>query len=264
MSYPRRRRTAFFDRIKVTLFLSIVIGFFVWQNANDPFTTLRESLSDFVATTFGTVLLALLAVEVLRQIHYLISEAWGGYHWFWTKRVFEGSSKAVNRRVGDFTRFRVRRWFRWLIIIAIYSLVVVVMRDDIATPAEAIVRTPEVIGDVLPIALMFMFYGGMVMFQFVAIFWFLSRGGIDIVFPEDIETRFDSVWGQDHVLDHVKENIAFLERPDEIEAKGGYIPGGILLWGPPGTGKTLIAEAIAGQVGKPFVFVDPGLSLIHI
>jgi len=31
-----------------------------------------------------------------------------------------------------------------------------------------------------------------------------------------------------------------------------------LLWGPPGTGKTLMAEAMAGETGKPFVFVDPG------
>ena len=58
--------------------------------------------------------------------------------------------------------------------------------------------------------------------------------------------------------DLIKENIAFLEKPDEIEAKGGYIPGGILLWGPPGTGKTLLAEAIAGETGKPYVFVEPG------
>src|SRR5205814_6343934 len=35
-------------------------------------------------------------------------------------------------------------------------------------------------------------------------------------------------------------------------------PTGILLWGPPGTGKTLMAEAVAGETGKPFVFVDPG------
>ena len=50
----------------------------------------------------------------------------------------------------------------------------------------------------------------------------------------------------------------FLENPDEIEAKGGYVPGGILLWGPPGTGKTLMAEAVAGETGRPYVFVDPG------
>ncbi|MGH9268953.1 MAG: AAA family ATPase, partial [Acidimicrobiales bacterium] len=30
-----------------------------------------------------------------------------------------------------------------------------------------------------------------------------------------------------------------------------------LLWGPPGTGKTLMAEAVAGETGKPFVFVEP-------
>ncbi len=52
--------------------------------------------------------------------------------------------------------------------------------------------------------------------------------------------------------------MVFLEEPEEIEEKGGYVPGGILLWGPPGTGKTLMAEAVAGETGKPYVFVDPG------
>ena len=55
----------------------------------------------------------------------------------------------------------------------------------------------------------------------------------------------------------MQENIDFLEKPAEIEAKGGYVPSGILLWGPPGTGKTLMAEAVAGETGKPYVFVDP-------
>lgn len=258
MSHPTRRRSGLFDRIKVFLFLFIVLVFFVVKDLNDPFVTLRESFESFASTTFGVVVVSLLLVEILRQIHYVISEHWGRYNHFWTERVFEGTSRGVARRVGEFTRYRIRRIVRWLILIVVYAYVVMIMRDDIESPVDAIVRTPEVIGDVLPIVLQFVFLGSLVMFQFVAIFWFLSRGGIDIVFPEDIETRFDSVWGQDHVLSHVKENIAFLEKPDEIEAKGGYIPGGILLWGPPGTGKTLIAEAIAGQVGKPFVFVDPG------
>jgi ATP-dependent Zn protease len=52
--------------------------------------------------------------------------------------------------------------------------------------------------------------------------------------------------------------MLFLEAPESIEEKGGYVPGGLLLWGPPGTGKTLMAEAVAGETGKPFVFVDPG------
>jgi ATP-dependent Zn protease len=89
-------------------------------------------------------------------------------------------------------------------------------------------------------------------------FWFLSRGGIDTYFPDDISTRFSDVWGQDHVLDRIRENLVFLENPESIEKHGGYVPGGILLWGPPGTGKTLMAESMAGETGKPFIFVDPG------
>ena len=89
-------------------------------------------------------------------------------------------------------------------------------------------------------------------------FWFLSRGGIEVYMPDDIKTRFTDVWGQDPVLDRVKENIVYLEDPESIERRGGHVPGGILLWGPPGTGKTLIAEAVAGETGRPYVFVDPG------
>jgi len=66
------------------------------------------------------------------------------------------------------------------------------------------------------------------------------------------------VWGQDPVKEKVRENLIFLENPDAIEDRGGYTPGGVLLWGPPGTGKTLLAEAAAGETGRPFVFVDPG------
>jgi ATP-dependent Zn protease len=97
-----------------------------------------------------------------------------------------------------------------------------------------------------------------VIIQFGAIFWFLSRGGVDTYFPDDIRTRFSDVWGQDHVLNRIRENLLFLETPELIEKHGGYVPGGILLWGPPGTGKTLMAESMAGETGKPFVFVDPG------
>ena len=195
---------------------------------------------------------------MLRQIHYLISEYWTAYNRFWADRLFAGTERQVAKRFKDFTRFRVRRLFRWAMLILIYAYMAMFLRGDIASPGEAITRAPDIFLDLLPTILQFASYGFLVMFQFVAIFWFLSRGGIDIVFPEDIATRFDSVWGQDHVLSHIKENIAFLEKPDEIEAKGGYIPGGILLWGPPGTGKTLIAESIAGELNKPFVFVDPG------
>ena len=52
--------------------------------------------------------------------------------------------------------------------------------------------------------------------------------------PDDIETRFTDVKGQDPVLERVQENMIFLEDPESIEERGGYVPGGLLLWGPPG------------------------------
>jgi cell division protease FtsH len=93
-------------------------------------------------------------------------------------------------------------------------------------------------------------------FQFFMIVYLATRGGVETFFPDDIETRFSDVWGQDPVLAKVRENLIFLDDPKMIEDKGGYVPSGLLLWGPPGTGKTLMAEAMAGETGKPFVNID--------
>lgn len=253
-----RRRSAPWDRIKVLLALSVIFLFMAWVKMSDPFLSFREAVTETARGGFGRFLVILMGLEVLRQIHYLISEHWSGYHRFWKSRIFEGTERQITNRVSEWTRYRVRRIFKWLLLLALYVTLVMTFVSDVESPVEAIVRAPEIIGRFLSFAMLLVFYFFIIVVQFVGIFWFLSRGGVDVYYPEDIETRFDQVWGQDHVLDLVKESIAFLEKPDEIEEKGGYIPGGILLWGPPGTGKTLMAEAIAGEVGKPYVFVDPG------
>ena len=126
------------------------------------------------------------------------------------------------------------------------------------SPVLALFQAPALLYRALPLILQLAFAFFFIAFQFVGLFWLLSRGGVDTYYPDDIKTRFTDVWGQDHVVERIRENIMYLEKPDEIEAKGGYVPGGILLWGPPGTGKTLMAEAVAGETGRPYVFVDPG------
>ena len=55
----------------------------------------------------------------------------------------------------------------------------------------------------------------------------------------------------------MSEGEGLLDNPGEIKARGGYLPVGVLIEGPPGTGKTLLAEAFAGETGKPFVSVGP-------
>ena len=198
----------------------------------------------------------LLGLEVLRQIHFLISEHSRGYNRFWTWMVFGGIERLTHRRISDWTRFRLSRLLKWVFWIAVVA--VVTGKIIHTSPVLALLRGPELIWHVLPYVLQVTFTLLFVVLQFVALFWFMSRGGVDVYYPDDIKTRFSDVWGQDHVLERVKENIIFLENPEIVEEKGGYVPGGLLLWGPPGTGKTLMAEAVAGETGKPYVFVDPG------
>ncbi|TML63820.1 MAG: AAA family ATPase [Actinobacteria bacterium] len=249
-----RKPLGLWDRIKFLVLLAGGFGVLVWaamaDNALLPF---GDAFSQQVHTRWW--LLVLLGLEVVRQIHYLVSERSARYHQFCSVRVFGG----FNRRaagVDDWARFRTARLIK--LVAAVVLLDLIVARARHTSPALALIQLPATAFRALPFVFQMLFGVFFVILEFGALFWFLSRGGTEVYFPDDIKTRFTDVWGQDAVLEKVKENIVFLEAPETIEEKGGYLPGGILLWGPPGTGKTLMAEAVAGETGKPYVFVDPG------
>ena len=250
-----RKPLSFWDRIKFLILLGAVWIILVWSvMANDPLVGFSDAVR--IEVQSGWWVFVLLGLEVLRQIHFLISEHSAGYNRFWTWTVFGGAERLTHRRISDWTRFRISRLVKWVFWIAVIA--VVTGKIIHTTPVLALLRGPQLIWHVLPFVLQIAFTLLFVVLQFVALFWFMSRGGVDVYYPDDIKTRFSDVWGQDHVLERVKENIIFLENPEIVEEKGGYVPGGLLLWGPPGTGKTLMAEAVAGETGKPYVFVDPG------
>ena len=250
-----RKPLSLWDRIKFLVLLGVVWILLVWSvMANDPLVGFSDAVRIEVRTGWWVFILA--GLELLRQIHFLISEHWRGYYRFWTVTVFGGVERVSRRRISPWTRFRLGRiltWVLWIVILA-----VVIGKIIHTTPILALLRAPQLIWHVLPFVLQVGFTLLFVVLQFVALFWFMSRGGVDVYYPDDIKTRFSDVWGQDHVLARVKENIIFLEHPELVEERGGYVPGGLLLWGPPGTGKTLMAEAVAGETGRPYVFVDPG------
>ena len=257
----QRRKALPWDRIKLMLFLLFILGASFMSKVNAPFVTAFDAISEMWDETLTRVVMLLIPVELLRQLHYYASEKSARYNSFWTDRFFGGLERQTEKRISPWTRFRASRYIRWTVIILLYGVILNLLVESVNTPIEAIVSTPRLVRDGLSQIFLFIFYMFFVVAQFGLLFWFLSRGGVDVVMPEEIKTRYEDVWGQDHVLEMLRENVAFLEKPDEIEAKGGYIPGGMLLWGPPGTGKTLMAEATAGEVGVPFVFVEPGAFL---
>ncbi|GAA1879733.1 AAA family ATPase [Pseudonocardia ailaonensis] len=251
----RRKKASWWDRSKLLLLFVVAFLIVVWsQVADNPLITFSDAFKIQVYETQWLIWLA--GLELLRQIHFFVSERWSAYHVFWTQKVFGGTDRMMKRRWSDWTRFRIARVVKWAALIVLVALVA---GAALATsPFLAVFQAPALIWQALPFIAQLAFAFFFVAFQFIGLFWLLSRGGVDTYYPDDIKTRFTDVWGQDHVVNRIRENIMFLEKPDEIEAKGGYVPGGILLWGPPGTGKTLMAEAVAGETGKPYVFVDPG------
>jgi cell division protease FtsH len=251
---PTRKPLEFWDRVKLIFLFVGAWLVLLWAALAqfDPAISPNEAFNQTMRSYWWLLVLA--GLEFVRQVHYLISEHSPRYHQRWT-----GFFAAVDKRTGrmnDWTRYRLARVLKALFVLVIIDLALAKIYH--LPPATAWIQLPITITKSLPIALQFAAGSLLFMLQFVLLFWFLSRGGVDVYMPDDINTRFSDVWGQDNVLAKVRENLVFLEDPESIEARGGYVPRGILLWGPPGTGKTLMAKSVAGETAKPFVFIDPG------
>jgi cell division protease FtsH len=95
-----------------------------------------------------------------------------------------------------------------------------------------------------------------VVFQFVAIFWFLSRGRTYVIYPGEYDINFNDVRGQKAAVEATQEVVKLFQGFKKFRKMGGYPPQGILLEGPPGTGKTLLSKAIAGEVNVPFIYAS--------
>lgn len=67
-----------------------------------------------------------------------------------------------------------------------------------------------------------------------------ALGLSDLYFDDDLKARLASL-------------ALTFEKSDEIEAKGGSVPKGVVFYGPPGTGKTTMAQALAKASGWAFI-----------
>src|SRR5215207_8725231 len=100
------------------------------------------------------------------------------------------------------------------------------------------------------------FFALVLIIQFVALFWFLSRGRTYVIYPGEYDVSFRDVRGQKAAVEATQEVVRLFQGFKKFRKMGGYPPQGILLEGPPGTGKTLLSKAIAGEVNVPFIYAS--------
>lgn len=122
------------------------------------------------------------------------------------------------------------------------------------TAGDALGNVPRMVITVLPIVLYLLFLMMAMIIQFVAMFWFLSRGRNYVIYPHEYDVTWEDVRGQQPVVESVQEVVKLFRGFRDFKKLGGYPPHGLLFEGPPGTGKTLMAKAVAGTVGVPFLY----------
>ena len=190
-----RRKLSGWDRSKYTLLLGGLFVFYWWQKIDDnPIKSVNDAFWETIRNQAW--MLVLLGLEWIRQIHFMIAEHSAAYYGFWKGRVF-GRFEGRSERLDPWTRYRVARVLRWMFAIVVVSVMIGQITDQ--SPVDAMISLPGRINNALPMAARLLIYPLLLISQFVALFWFLGRGGIETYFPDDIDTRFDDVWGQDPV-----------------------------------------------------------------
>ena len=116
----------------------------------------------------------------------------------------------------------------------------------------------DMIGQAPQLLVLLLFYSFMMIVQFGALMWFMSRPRTYTVTPDNaqIGLSFDNYRGQPDLLDHAKSLVRILKGVEKFQRAGGEMPKGMLLAGPPGTGKTFLAGVVAAEAGLPFIYVD--------
>ncbi|MBL8146014.1 MAG: AAA family ATPase [Anaerolineae bacterium] len=143
---------------------------------------------------------------------------------------------------------RIRRFISkiWLPVLLIVIIVAALTNADVMRALQ------------VPLQFLgrFIFAAFFIMFQFVAMFWFLGRARMYTIWPGAEGVSFRDYRGQPEILDQARQVVQLLRGVRVFEEAGGEPLNGLLLEGPPGTGKTWLAQAISTEAGVPFFYVD--------
>ena len=144
--------------------------------------------------------------------------------------------------------YRIRRIIRsWWFWVALMALLVSALFD-----AELMRGILSLLMAVVTI----LFAASYIIFQFLIMFWFVSRTRQYEIMPGAEGIGFKDYRGQPEILEQAQQIVTLLRGVTPFEDAGGEPLNGLLLEGPPGTGKTWLAQAISTEAGVPFYYVD--------
>ena len=186
-----RRKMMFYDRAKLLLILTGLLGFLIAKyHAEIPIISWGEATRNQIAAK--TWIVVLMAIELVRQAHYVISEKSPWWHQLWTRRIFGSWDRFWSRR-NPWFRYRMSRLFSRLVwfFVFIVGLAALWGKDILETMVEAPLRIYNaLVGQaaglpfIIQIGMTLVFTVG----QFAAIFWFMSRGGTETYQPDEVDT----------------------------------------------------------------------------
>ena len=161
---PTRPKAPLWHRIRLLVLLGLVWLLVVWAAmADNPLLPFVDAVR--IQGADAQWLLWLMGLELLRQVHYFVSERSAGYHRFWTERVFGGFDRALQRRFSDWTRFRLARLVKWIALIVLFAVVAGEGPGHLADPRA--VRGARAAVAALPLIVQLVFAFFFIAFQFV-------------------------------------------------------------------------------------------------
>ncbi|BCU67979.1 hypothetical protein HS7_14160 [Sulfolobales archaeon HS-7] len=91
---------------------------------------------------------------------------------------------------------------------------------------------------------------------------YTNEGVISEIYPGKSVIDFSSIAGYSSVKEQLFEFVVLRHRKPEIMERYGLDSvANVLLYGPPGNGKTLMIEALAGEMGIPYLIITPSTVL---
>ncbi|MBX6770794.1 MAG: AAA family ATPase [Chloroflexi bacterium] len=155
----------------------------------------------------------------------------------------------IERSIDSFFARIGRAWKQILILAIIVGLIWFVIAPNISNWLQYIL-----FGAYLVFQLLFAAF--FMIFQFVALFWFLGRPRMYWILPGETGVGFKDYRGNPEVLETASRIVALLKGVKEFKAMGGQVTRGVLLVGPPGTGKSYLGHCISTEAGVPFGYLS--------